>query len=307
MDDATVGTDQKCGFVAVIGLPNAGKSTLVNALVGAHVSIVAPKPQTTRIKVRGIFVHGPSQIVLIDTPGIFKSKERLHNAMVNTAWGALHDADVVCVIVDVLKEKSFDNIKTLLENLKSQNQSQKKCALILNKIDKLPNEKLLPISQELNDVYDFDTTFMISATKKSGIVDIKNYLADNVPYGCWHYDEDDMIDLPAKLMAAEFTREQVFRKLHQEIPHKTTVETESLAQNDNGSITIYQTIIVQRDNQKPILIGKGGQMIKKIGEAARKVLEESFGTRVHLHLQVKAKPAWDQKGTYFRMWGLEER
>ncbi len=295
------------GFVSVLGLPNVGKSSLVNALCGSRICIVAPKPQTTRTNIRGIFVHRKSQIVLVDTPGLVYSGERLHKAMHQAAINSVQDSDMALFIIDASKKGQVKTNFQRLAELKSRvSERSFKTALVLNKIDKIAYRDLLPLSADLNNQFSFDATFMVSATREKGLEDLKDYLSQNVPQGPWHYDEDDITDFPVKLMAAEFTREQVFRHLKEEVPHKTTVETEKMEENADGSLTLYQSVIVQRDTQKPIVIGEKGRMIKFIGEKARKNLEEVFERRVHLKLNVRVNAGWDSSNEYYRIWGLEQ-
>ena len=298
---------QRCGFVALVGAPNAGKSTLTNHLVGAKVSIVTPKAQTTRTRIRGIAMEGPSQIVLVDTPGIFKPRRRLDRAMVQAAWAGAGDADVIVLIGDVVKaaqngNQVDDETLSILEGLADQSRP---VVLALNKVDGLKREALLPIAAAYADAFGFDDVFMISALTGSGCEDLKSYLAQRMPEGPWLYPEDDLSDLSERLMAAEVTREKVFLDLHDELPYSATVETESWKDRDDGSVRIEQTLYVERDSQKKIALGKGGRKIKQIGQKARLELEELLDRRVHLFLFVKVRENWQDDRERLTTWGLE--
>ena len=279
----------KCGFVAVLGAPNAGKSTLTNRLVGEKVSIVSPKVQTTRTRVLGIYMEGDAQILLVDTPGIFDPKKRLDRAMVSAAWTGARDSDLSMVLVDVSQSKAVVQAEGIITALKEQ---KRKTILVLNKIDLIQRDKLLSLSEKLNEIGVFEATFMISATKGDGVEGLKKYLVKEMPEGPWLYPEDQASDMPARLLAAEITREKLFLQLHQELPYATTVETEEWEQFDNGSIRIAQVIFVQRTSQRAIVLGKGGQKIKRIGQEARTELGEIFGTDVHVKLFVKVREKW---------------
>ena len=261
---------RRCGFIALIGAPNAGKSTLINALVGSKVAIVTPKVQTTRTLLRGIAMEGQAQLVFLDTPGIFAPRRRLDRAMVTTAWSGAHDADIVAVLIDV-KSGLNDDAEALLKKLQEVRQPK---VLILNKVDLVEKARLLALAQTANDTAKFAATFMISATKGDGVADVRQWLAAHVPAGPWHYPEDEVSDAPVRQLASEITREKLYLKLHQELPYQSTVETESWTERKDGSVRIEQTIYVERDSQKKIVLGKGGQSIKAIGEASRRELAE---------------------------------
>jgi GTP-binding protein Era len=297
-----------CGFVAIIGAPNAGKSTLVNALVGSKVSIVSPKVQTTRMAVRGVAMRGDTQIVFVDTPGIFKPRRKLDRAMVKAAWSGAGDADAICLIVDapaLANEPdglSARDTHAIVDGLKANNQ---KAALILNKIDGMKRETLLPLVDKLNSEGVFEQVFLISALKGDGIEDVAKWCASKMPEGPWLYPEDQAADIPLRLLAAEITREKLYLRLHDELPYATTVESEAWEERKDGSVKINQVIYVQRESQKSIVLGKGGQTIKKIGELARIEMETLFGRRVHLFLFVKLKEGWAEDREIYSGMGLE--
>jgi GTPase len=291
----------KCGFVAIIGAPNAGKSTLLNHLVGTKVSIVTHKEQTTRNRVLGIFLHNDAQVILVDTPGIFDPKARFERAMVKAAWSAVRDADLTAVIVDAHKKKLDDSL-AIIRKLNEQGISP---LLILNKIDLLNREALLEITTRLTKEFKVSDVFMISALSGDGVNDLKDFLALGVPVGPWLFPADQITDLPERLLAAEITREKVFQYLHQEIPYAIAVETESWEEFDNGDVKISQTIYVQRPNQRAIVLGKGGQQIKVIGEKSRNELKRILDRKVHLFLQVKVRENWKEKPHHFQLLGLE--
>jgi len=299
---------QHCGFVAVIGAPNAGKSTLVNALVGSKVAIVSPKVQTTRMPVRGVAMRGETQIVFLDTPGIFKPRRRLDRAMVKSAWAGAGDADAVLLMVDAPDVAGNSgghaarDTDAILEELKK---SPRKAALVLNKVDAMKREALLPLVERLNDENLFERVFMISAAKGDGVDDVAAWCAAQMPEGPWHYPEDQAADIPMRLLAAEITREKIYLRLHDELPYASMVETEKWEERRDGSVRIDQVIYVQREGQKAIVLGKGGATIKKIGELARMELEEIFGRRVHLFLFVKVSEDWAEKREHYREMGLE--
>jgi GTPase len=300
MDD-TERSSPRCGFVALIGAPNAGKSTLLNTMVGAKVSIVTHKVQTTRAMVRGIAMYGDAQIVFMDTPGIFTPKRRLDRAMVSSAWGGAKDADRVGVLIDASKGLN-DEARSLIDQLK---QVRHKVFLILNKIDLLKREKLLILSQEANELYAFERTFMVSAHTGSGVMDLKEWLAAQMPEGPWHYPEDQLSDLPLRMLAAEITREKLFLRLHDELPYSSTVETEKWElHKDKQSVRIEQTIYVERDSQKSIVLGKGGATIKAISMAARAEIAEAADMPVHLFLYVKVRENWANDPERYREMGL---
>lgn len=292
---------RRCGFVAVIGPTNAGKSTLVNALVGAKVAIVSHKVQTTRAPIRGIAIEGNSQIVFIDTAGIFNPKRRLDRAMIEAAWGGLEDADVALLVLDAAAGLNED-AAGIIERLKSARMPK---IVVLNKIDRVEAKpKLLELAKALDDRLAPDRVFMISALEGQGVRDLLGYLANLVPEGPWHYSEDDVTDVPMRTQAAEMTREAIYRFLHQELPYATTVETTDWKSLKDGSARVEQTIYVERDGQKKIVLGKGGDTIKKISSAARHAIEEMAGHRVHLFLFVKVRENWESDPERYREMGL---
>ena len=290
----------RCGFVAVLGAPNAGKSTLINELVGAKVSIVTHKVQTTRIRIMGIATKDDSQIVFIDTPGIFEPRRRLDRAMVDAAWRGASDADRIMLVVDAKRGMDRDTA-LIVDGLKK---SKRTAALILNKIDLVKREDLLALAAEFNAAEIFDETFMISALKGDGVADILSQLAGLLPKGPWMFPEDQLSDLPQRLMAAEVTRENLFLQTHQEVPYSTTVETESWEEFRDGSVKIEQTIYVQRDSQKAIILGKKGARVREIGAAARQDLTDMFGRKVHLFIHVKVREKWMDDRSRYSAWGL---
>ena len=284
-----------------MGRPNAGKSTLTNALVGSKVAIVTPKVQTTRTLLRGIAMEGQAQLVFLDTPGIFAPRRRLDRAMVTTAWTGAHDADIVAVLIDV-KSGLNDDAEALLKKLQEVRQPK---VLILNKVDLVEKERLLALAQAANDAAKFEATFMISATKGDGVADVRQWLAAHVPAGPWHYPEDEVSDAPVRQLASEITREKLYLKLHQELPYQSTVETDSWTERKDGSVRIEQTIYVERDSQKKIVLGKGGQTIKAIGEASRRELTDILEKKVHLFLFVKVREGWGDDPERYREMGIE--
>ena len=291
----------RCGFVALVGAPNAGKSTLLNALVGAKVSIVTHKAQTTRAQIRGVVTEGEAQIVFIDTPGIFAPKRRLDRAMVDAAWTGAGDADFVALIVDVERGITAE-LEALLAGLKQINHPR---VLILNKIDLIAHEKLLGLSAELNGRLEFEATFMISAMKGHGVKDFLDWASQRIPLGPWHFPEDQLTDLTLAITAAEVTREKLFLRIHDEIPYNATVETEKFTIQKDGSYRIDQVVYVTRDTHKKIVLGAGGQTIKAIGADSRKELMEIFDTKVHLFLFVKVREKWSEDPERYREMGLE--
>jgi GTP-binding protein Era len=293
--------DTRSGFVALIGAPNAGKSTLVNQLVGAKVSIVTHKVQTTRAIVRGIAIHERTQIVFIDTPGIFKPRRRLDEAMVTTAWGGAKDADIVLVLIDAERGIKGDAEK-LLDRLKDVRQPM---ILVLNKIDRVDREKLLALSADANARVHFDHTFMVSALTGSGCKDILEHLAAALPAGPWYYPEDQISDLPMRQLAAEITREKLYLRLHQELPYSSHVETEKWEELPNGSVRIEQVIYVERDSQKKIVLGHKGETIRSIGQASRQEIGAILEQTVHLFLFVKVRENWGNDPERYREMGLE--
>jgi GTP-binding protein Era len=291
----------RCGFVALIGAPNVGKSTLINALVGEKVSIVSRKVQTTRALIRGIVVEGTSQIVLVDTPGIFAPKRRLDRAMVTTAWSGAHDADLVCVLLDA-KLGVDEEAEAILQRL--ANVAHPKM-LVINKIDLVQREKLLALAKTANERMKFEQTFMISAQSGDGVADLRKALGAALPEGPFLYPEDQMSVAPLRHLAAEITREKIYRQLHQELPYQSTVETDSWTERKDNSVRIEQTIFVERESQRKIVLGKGGATIKSIGAAARKEIAEVVGHPVHLFLFVKVREDWGDDPDRYREMGLE--
>lgn len=291
----------RCGFIAIVGAPNVGKSTLLNRMVGAKVSIVSPKVQTTRSRVLGICLVGDVQVVFIDTPGIFAPKRRLDRAMVAAAWGGAADADRTVLVVDAKRGIDPDT-RHILERLAEQKRT---AILVINKVDLVAREKLLGLAAELNAGGLFSDTFMVSAETGDGVDDLLGKLAAMMPQGPWHFPEDQISDLPMRLLAAEVTREKVFLQLHQELPYAVAVETEKWEEREDGSARIDQVIYVERDNQKKIVLGKGGSRIKAIGAAARQDLEEMLERRIHLFLFVKVREKWGDDPERYRDWGLD--
>lgn len=292
---------QKCGFVAVIGPPNAGKSTLSNALVGQKVAIVTQKAQTTRMRLRAVVMHQQSQIILVDTPGIFEAKQRFDRAMVNEAWLGVNDADQVLVVLDAQRAETPE-VDLMLDGLA---RSEKRVSLVLNKIDTVPHESLLALVQKLNERVAFADTFLISALKGHGLSELRDQLAASMPEGPWLYPQDQAADIPSLLLASEVLREKLFLRLHEELPYHLTVETEKWETKKDGSVRIEQTVYVRRDGQKAIVLGKGGQTMKDIGSEARRELEEMFERRVHLFVFVKVRKNWKEDPERYRMLGLD--
>jgi GTP-binding protein Era len=297
----------RAGFVALLGAPNAGKSTLLNALVGAKLSIVTHKVQTTRSIVRGIAVHRQSQIVFVDTPGIFaKPKRRLERAMVGAAWSGAEDADVLVLLFDSQRSRIDPDTRLILDGLKAlRRRAGQRIVLALNKVDKIKRARLLELAAAFDSEDAFDRIFMISALTGDGLEDLLDYLADAMPEGPWLYPEDQLSDMPQRLLAAEITREKLFVKLHQELPYNLTVEAESWQEFDDGSVRIEQTIFVQRENHKAIVLGKGGQAIRAVREAAQQELQEMLGRPVHLFLYVKVRENWLDDPARYRELGLD--
>ena len=291
----------RCGFIALVGAPNAGKSTLLNALVGGKVSIVTPKVQTTRTRVTGIAMAGDAQLVFIDTPGIFQPVRRLDRAMVAAAWGGARDADIVVVLIDAKRGIDKD-ARRIIDGLVERG---RRAILALNKIDLVKRAALLPLIAELDATGVFTDSFMISALDGDGVDDLRDFFAARVPAGPWHYPEDQISDMPLRLLAAETTREKLFLRLHQELPYGLTVETENWDERKDGSVRIDQIIYIARENHKPMVLGKGGQLIKAVGSAAREDLEASLDRRVHLFLHVKVAPKWADDPARYRDLGLE--
>jgi len=291
----------RCGFVALIGAPNVGKSTLVNALVGAKVTIVSRKVQTTRALIRGIVIENNAQIILVDTPGIFSPKRRLDRAMVSTAWSGAHDADLVCVLLDA-KTGIDEEAEAILAKAASVNHEK---ILVINKVDLVQREKLLALAQAANERMPFAKTFMIAAISGDGVDDIRSTLAEMVPPGPFLYPEDQMSDAPMRHLAAEITREKIYRKLHQELPYQSTVETDKWEERKDKSVRIEQTIFVERESQRKIVLGAGGATIKSIGADSRKEIGEILGVPVHLFLFVKVRENWGDDPDRYREMGLE--
>ena len=308
-------TPLRCGFVAVIGSPNAGKSTLVNSLVGEKVTIVTHKVQTTRFAVRGVAIDGPSQIVLVDTPGVFAPKRRLDKAMVNAAWAGVADADAVIHVVDagardrMARGESKSGDSKMIEDdervTEGLRRSGGKAILALNKIDLLARDRLLAISQNIFETGCYGEVFMVSAKRGYGVDTLKTHLSGLMPEGVWHYPQDQVADLPSRILAAEITREKVYLRLHEELPYASMVDTEVWKRLRDGSLRVEQSIVIERDSQKPIVIGKGGSALKSIGEASRKELEEVLGCKVHLFLNVKVDPKWMNRRGHYSDVGLD--
>jgi len=293
--------ETRCGFIALIGAPNAGKSTLLNALVGSKVTIVSHKVQTTRALIRGIVIEGHSQLIFVDTPGIFAPRRRLDRAMVTTAWSGAHDADLVALLVDARKGLD-DEVEAILTKLADVTQPK---VLVLNKVDVSDKEKLLALTAALNTRVTFKATFMVSALTGNGVADLKTWLAGEMPPGPFLYPPDQMSDAPLRQLAAEITREKLFERLHQELPYQSTVETEQWKELRGGAVRIEQTIYVERESQRKIVLGKGGATIKAIGGAARKEIAELIEQPVHLFLFVKVREGWENDPERYRGMGLE--
>jgi len=296
-------TDTRASIVALIGEPNAGKSTLLNRMVGAKVSIVTHKVQTTRARIRGISMAGQSQIVFVDTPGLFRPRRRLDRAMVAAAWGGAADADIVVLLIEAQRGVT-DGVRQIVETLK-QLQASQPVALAINKIDRVEAKQLLALTQEMNELYPFTKTFLISAEKGHGVDDLKDWLAGELPEGPWLYPEDQIADLPLRMIAAEITREKLTLRLHQELPYQLTVETENWEERKDGSARIDQMIYVARDGHKGIILGKKGETIKAVSQSARAELEEFLGRKVHLFLQVKVRPNWLEERERYNEMGLD--
>jgi GTP-binding protein Era len=293
----------RAGFVALIGEPNAGKSTLTNRMVGAKVSIVTHKVQTTRARIRGVALEGASQLVFVDTPGLFKPTRRLDRAMVAAAWGGAADADVVVLMIEANRGVT-EGVERILEGLQDFGE-HRKIALAINKIDRIKSEALLALSEKMNEAYPFVATFMISAERGHGVDALKEWLAGEVPEGPWLYPEDQIADLPLRMIAAEMTREKLTLRLHQELPYQLTVETEAWEERKDGSCKIDQLIYVMRDGHKGIVLGNKGETIKAVGKAAREELVEFLGRKVHLFLQVKVRPNWLEESERYDEMGLK--
>lgn len=295
----------RAGFIALIGEPNAGKSTLTNRMVGAKVSIVTHKVQTTRARIRGVALEGDSQLVFVDTPGLFRPRRRLDRAMVAAAWGGAADADITVLLIEAHRGVT-EGVERILEGLDNLGQGRR-VALAINKIDRVKAESLLALSEDLNARYPFEQTFMISAEKGHGVDALRTWLAAEVPEGPWLYPEDQIADLPLRMIAAEMTREKLTLRLHQELPYQLTVETEAWEERPDGSARIDQLIYVARDGHKGIVLGKKGETIKAVSQASRAELEEFLGRRVHLFLQVKVRENWLEEAERYSEMGLDFR
>ena len=297
----TENNSQHCGVVAVIGAPNAGKSTLVNQLVGQKVAITSPKAQTTRARMLGIALQDDVQIILVDTPGIFAPRRKLDRAMVTAAWEGAEAADAILLLVDPIKQRRHE-LEPLIEALEKRPERK---ILVINKVDAAKKEDLLVLAQELSGRLKFSEVFFVSALTGDGVQDMKTALAELMPEGPWHYPEDQVSDASERLLAAEVTREQLYRQLHEELPYDSAVRPESYQTRPDGSVEIHQQIVVGRESQRPIVLGKGGSRIKAIGEAARKELSEMLGLKVHLFLHVKVSEKWDEDKEIFEEIGLD--
>lgn len=295
-----------CGFVALIGEPNAGKSTLLNRMVGAKVSIVTHKVQTTRARIRGIALEGESQIVFVDTPGLFRPRRRLDRAMVSAAWSGAADADLVLFLVEANRGIS-EGVNAILDGLAEHIPSTARVTLVINKIDRVKSENLLQLTKELNNLYNFENTFMVSAEKGHGVDSLKKWLGQAIPEGPWHYPEDQIADAPLRQIAAEITREKLTLRLHQELPYQLTVETENWEERKDGSVRIDQIVYVMRDGHKGILLGPKGATIKGVSMDAREELSEFLDQKVHLFLQVKVRPGWLEERERYNEIGLNFR
>ena len=304
MTDTAPGT--RAGFVALIGEPNAGKSTLLNRMVGAKISIVTHKVQTTRTRIRGIAMEGQSQIVFVDTPGLFKPRRRLDRAMVAAAWGGAADADIIVLLIEAQRGMT-DGVARIIDSLRDRIPQGQRVALAINKIDRVKAEVLLALTEKLNEAFPFVKTFMISAEKGYGVADLKEWLAGQVPAGPWFYPEDQIADLPMRMIAAEITREKLTLRLHEELPYQLTVETENWEDKPDGSTRIDQLIYVARDGHKGIVLGNKGETIKAVGQAARAELMTFLERPVHLFLQVKVRPGWLEEKERFDEMGLDFR
>lgn len=293
--------DARCGYVAIVGEPNAGKSTLLNQLVGSKIAIVSAKVQTTRSRITGIVMESSTQLIFVDTPGIFTPKRRLERAMVQAAWTGAEEADIVLLVIDATRGMDDDTVR-IIEGLKTAN---RKASLAINKIDLVKRENLLKLTADLNAAFPFRETFMISALNGDGVGHLRKSLAGELPAGPWLYPPDQLADISERLLAAEITREKVFQKLHDELPYASHVETESWQERDDGSVRIEQVIYVAKESQKPIVLGKAGRTIKSIGADSRRELEKLFDRRVHLFLFVKVREHWLDDPERYREMGLE--
>ena len=294
-------TKQRCGLIAVVGAPNAGKSTLVNALVGQKVAIVSPKAQTTRARLMGIAIAGDAQLLLVDTPGIFEPHRRLDRAMVAAAWAGAEDADRILRVIDAAA-KVGSRVEAMLEALENRREP---LLLVLNKTDIAKKEKLLEFAESLSLRLKPEAVFMVSATSGDGVADLKRALAASVPESPWHFPDDQLSDATDRMVAAEMTREQIYLQLHAELPYSSAVDTEKYEERKDGSVVIHQQILVERDSQRAIMLGKGGSRLKAIGQASREAIGEHLGRKVHLFLHVKVNPKWDEDRSLYRDIGLE--
>lgn len=294
----------RAGFVAIIGAPNAGKSTLLNHLIGEKLSIVTRKAQTTRLRVLGLLSEGNTQVGFIDTPGLFQPKSRLDKAMVRVAWDSLEGADAVLLLVDAAARQPDARTEAVLQMLKDR---QIRASLALNKTDKIKAEKLLPLAERLNRTGLFDEIFMISALTGEGVLPLKTHLLSKMPLGVWPYPEDQLTDLPERLLAAEITREQILLQLHDELPYAAAVLPESWEERKDGSVVIHQTILVLKPNHRAMVLGKNGSRIKAIGQAAREELSAQLDRSIHLFLDVKADEKWQERSEYYRLFGLDPK
>ena len=295
----------RAGFVALIGEPNAGKSTLLNRMVGAKVSIVTHKVQTTRARIRGVAIEGDAQIVFVDTPGLFQPRRRLDRAMVAAAWGGAADADIIVLLIEAHRGMTA-GVKAILAAMQDKARGRR-VALAVNKIDRVEAPTLLKLTEEMNEAFPFERTYMISAEKGYGVADLRAWLGQSLPEGPWLYPEDQIADLPMRMIAAEMTREKLTLRLHEELPYQLTVETENWEERQDGSARIDQIVYVSRDGHKGILLGKGGETIKSVSKAAREELEAFMGRRVHLFLQVKVRPNWLDEAERYSEMGLDFR
>ncbi|MHA1527810.1 MAG: GTPase Era [Alphaproteobacteria bacterium] len=303
-ETGTPGAGTRCGFVAVIGEPNAGKSTLVNAMVGAKVSIVTHKVQTTRRRIRGIAIEGATQIIFVDTPGLFRPRRRLDRAMVASAWAGAEDADIVVLMVEANRGVT-EGVEAIITGLADHVRGGAPVALAINKIDRVKRDRLLALAADLNRRFAFAETFMISAEKGDGVADLRRWLATSLPAGPWHYPEGQIADLPLRMIAAEITREKLTLRLHQELPYQMTVETESWDEKGDGSVRIGQIVYVARDGHKGIVLGKKGETIRQIGAEARAEIATLLERPVHLFLTVKVRPGWLDDPARYREMGLD--
>ncbi|WP_137863661.1 MULTISPECIES: GTPase Era [unclassified Sphingomonas] len=292
---------RRCGLIAIVGAPNAGKSTLVNALVGQKVAIVSPKAQTTRTRVMGIAIDGDAQLILVDTPGIFNPERRLDRAMVAAAWEGAEGADLIALVVDG-KGGIGPKVQTVIESLRSRSERK---ILILNKVDLADKPRLLGHAAKLNELLPFDETWFVSAQTGDGVAELKAALAGAMPEGPWHFPEDQVSDATDRMLAAEVTREQLYLQLHQELPYSSAIETEQYKEREDGSVEIHQQILVERETQRAIVLGKGGARIKEIGARARAELSRLMGVKVHLYLHVKVRPEWQEDRSLYREIGLD--